>query len=532
MSISVPPLALQQPVEVPPVPIRFLGGLALVALAFLPTWVTFPSTWWQTGGHAFFVALFCGWLLWRDRALLRPTGHGVGVASLFIAALSVLWLMGYVLNVRLVHQAVVPAVLLLWLLATAGMSAFRVALPTVAAFYLAVPLWGALVRPLQSMTVFTNSLMLKLTGIEAVIEGDYITIPAGVFWVARGCAGLNFFEIGVFVATVYALLFLRSWQGRAASIALGALLAVVSNWIRVFGLVVIGHLTEMQSSLVSDHELYGWIIFSMSLAVFFFLARRVDALDARFASADAAREPTSQSDDNRRTVTSAPRARAVSWRTLVAPSGAAMLGPLLLLGSQGRPPSGEPSDATPGIAPTAEWTLQSQSAEPWQDRVRGDSSSAPTTWKPAYRGADEHRIVLYANDSVAVRVDRVLYRSQSQGKELINSENRLAPDSLTANGGIAGPVDETGRMVNVTAVRTASGVRLIWWWYNVANVNTHFGTEAKLLELAAFAARSPASELIAVSTPCLTDDCALAPATLYRFVSGRELPPESARQSP
>jgi len=52
---------------------------------------------------------------------------------------------------------------------------------------------------------------------------------------------------------------------RIAALLMGTALGLLANWIRIFALIIIGHITEMQSSLMSDHEFFGWALFAAIL---------------------------------------------------------------------------------------------------------------------------------------------------------------------------------------------------------------------------------------------------------------------------
>lgn len=493
----------------------------IIAVAFWQTWKTFPPAWLAFREHGFVVALLCGWLLWRDRAQLAGDGRRMPLANVAVVGLSVLWLVAFVLNSQLVYQATMPLLLLSWLLATAGWAAFRAALPIAGAFFFAVPIWSVLTRPLQTTTVFVNARLLDLAGIEATIDGDFITIRDGVFWVADGCAGVNYFEIGLLVSVMYSLLFLRTWKARGVAMLTAVTLTVVSNWLRVFGLIVIGHNTHMQSSLiVNGHGTYGWIIFAVTMLLFFLLVPRIDTLDRRLvgqsatAGADSPRTPAAAHVD---------RVAHGGWTAngLALSTGLAVLGPVLLMTTSVLPDSAPPSAFATGVSPSAEWVRQP--SLPMAETTRAPDSTAQTAWRPAYAGADEHRRERWTRGSEVVQVDRLLYVEQSQGKELVNSENHIAPDSLVAGDGLSAPLNGDGRRVRVAAVRTDAGVRLVWYWYHVAGRDTHSATDAKLRELVAFARRAPASELVAVSMLCTDEKCRGASRTLYTFVTGRTL---------
>jgi len=470
--------------------------VSLLAVLYWQTLVSFPLAWSEGQEQGFVVAILCGWLLWRDRALLTGDGRGMPAAAVLVAGWSMLWLVAWVLNARVVYQAVLPLLLLTWLLATAGTAAVRAALPVAGAFFFAIPVWSVFTRPLQSMTVAANQLLLRVAGIEATIDGDIIRIPEGVFLVAEGCAGVNYFEIGLLVSVIYALLFLRTWKARAIAVVAAAALTIVSNWLRVFGLIVIGHQTDMQSPLMKGHGTYGWIIFSVAMALFFAVLPWVDRLD-RSSSTDPAKPiPTT--------------AHPVSLLPVVLATAAALLGPLVLLLATTLRTTAPSTERPSGLHTSASW--------------QPDASSL-ASWSPEYRGADEHRRQGWRDGEFTVQVDRFLYIDQTQGKELVNSENRMAPDSLVVATGVSGSLNEFERKANVSVVKTERGLRLVWYWFHVAGRDTHSSTDAKLLELVSFARGAPASELVAVSTDCRDVRCDGATRTLYRFVTGRTLRP-------
>jgi len=518
---------------------RIALALVVTALAFGLTWATFPSTWIEKGSHQFVAAGFAGWLLWRARARVLVADEPLGIVAVAIGALSLAWMVTYVLNTRVLHQAIAPAILFLWLVSVGGVRVGRAALPAFAVFALTVPVWGALIRPLQSLTVMANAVLLSGTKITAQIEGDFIAIPAGLFHVASGCAGFNYFEVGLLISVIYSLLFLRSWPARFAAITAGVALSIVSNWLRVFGLIVVGHVTEMQSPLIASHGTYGWLIFAAVLALFFFLARPIERWDAK-------QRPAEDS------VVAIAGARTsadhfpIAWSTLSTPTAAAMLGPLFYLVVASQPTTHVVPLRVPGLAAATPWErVSAAELPPYGSASQVDISPGATTdsatplaaqdsinrrtpppWQLRYLGSDRHVTEEWRADDRSVRVERVIYLAQSQNKELINSQNRIGATEQTLGETRMGPLDETGRMVNASVVRTADGVRLAWHWFYVAGNSTHSGSQAKLQELVAFMTRASASELVVVSTECGESDCNDAARTLWQFVTNQR-PPEA-----
>lgn len=170
------------------------------------------------------------------------------------------------------------------------------------------------------------------------------------------------------------------------------------------------------------------------------------------------------------------------------------------------------------MLPSAEWALERALTTSLTDA--GVTRPSADAWMPAYIGADEHRTERWTRGNDVVQVDRLLYFEQSQGKELVNSENHIAPDSLLADAALSPPLDASGRVVRTTLVRTTDGTRLVWYWYHVAGRDTPSETRAKLLELLAVATRASPSELVTVSTMCADASCTAARTALRGVVTG------------
>lgn len=525
MSATHPPLSLDQASSRSNARTALLIGLAVVAVAFWQSWASFVLAWLDGREQGFMVAGFCLWYIWSRRDTLLQPGEGFGLASIPLAFLSLLWLVGMVLTARLVHQAAVPPLILGWILAVAGVPAALTALPVVATFFLIVPFWGVLGPVLQAITVMANAAMLSMTDINAKIEGTYITIPSGVFEVAAGCSGIKYLESGVLIAAIYGLLFLRTWRARAVAIALAAILSMISNWLRVVGLIIIGHRTEMQSPLIEDHNMYGWVIFAVTLSIFFVAARRIEALDDRLVANAVPKVDAAPAIVPQRSVTEHLRHAAL-------PTFAAVLGPVLLLGASLRSAERSAPDVLTSVTPTAEWVRAGtpvviKSPVPPEK----DSTRPATEYTPQFFGANERRTERWQADSVVVQVDRIIYFTQNQDRELINALNRIASWSDEISSGLLGPVDAQGRMVTATIARVGDGAHMVWSWFNVAGIDTHSRSEAKLLELVAWMSPDRAAELVTVSTPCGKTDCSAASRALYTFVAGREPPPDAPERA-
>jgi len=284
---------------------------------------------------------------------------------------------------------------------------------------------------------------------------------------------------------------------------LAAIIAIVANWIRVIGLIVIGHVTQMESGLMSAHSAYGWVVFIMSLLPFFYLARRVEKWDMSAESSDTSPPVTWGSSP-----TGAPGPQGSvpeEWlwkgssgilRRVTVTSALAVLGPVIYFVVSATPPADPPAGA--GISRLIE-------GEAW--RVVESAEARPFDWEPDYQGADDRQRFSLTDGEAHVYVDRLLYRDQRQGAELISYFNRIAPDPVLFDERVTGPIGVRRRFVRQALINTAQGPILVWSWFRVGGVETVSPIYAKILELLAFARRFSVAELVALSSACGPDNC-------------------------
>ena len=134
-----------------------------------------------------------------------------------------------------------------------------------------VPLWGVLTIPLQSLAVTAVSFMMRLTGISILVEPPFIHIPEGIFEIAYGCSGLRYVLVSMVISSIYIFLFISKLQKALIFIVVALSGALLTNWIRITLLILIGHWTDMTSSLVYDHNNFGWYIYAPFMILLFFL---------------------------------------------------------------------------------------------------------------------------------------------------------------------------------------------------------------------------------------------------------------------
>jgi len=478
-----------------------LGVLFLVVLvAFWPTLIAIPGTWASNSSHGYFVAGLIGWLVWRDRRkILASAGAGLSDLLPVLALLSVAWLLGAVMNIAVVHEGLWVAIVATWALATFGRQARPAILSIALTALLAVPVWSTLTPVLQRGTTIVSGGVTRMFGISAVIGYDTVTISTGTFVVSEACAGLSFFMAGLVLGAFYAHLFLRRWQTQLQVVLLAGAVAIVGNWIRVTTLIFIGEASEMKSGLLIDHGWQGWVIFVLLMIPTYFAGRTLERREA------------AGHQDSRRTADAAAVTDPRRVRRAVVAASIALVGPILYTGIGMIPRASDPDVGLTTLDLADSWN------------VAAVPESEVSAWMPDFEGVDRRVSWTLSNGESRVDARRYYFIDQKQGEELIQWGNRIAPDSMLISERLVGPIGQSGRIVREAIVWTGDELRLVWYWYRVAGIDTPLQSKAKFLELVAFLRRSAVAELITLSAVCDSDSCAAAAAAL-RTAAGDQKP--------
>jgi len=144
-------------------------------------------------------------------------------------------------------------------------------------FIFLLPVWGVLVTPLQNLSVMAVTIIMNLTPIPVFVQNEFVEIPSGTFEIAGGCSGLRYFITSLAISSLYIVLYIKSLKHASIFMTIAILGALVTNWIRITLLIVIGHQTEMTSSLMEDHNTFGWYIFLPFMFLLFMLGNKFES---------------------------------------------------------------------------------------------------------------------------------------------------------------------------------------------------------------------------------------------------------------
>ncbi len=463
-----------------------LGIIAGCVLLLAPTARSLHAEWTDfsrlTYTHGYLIAALSLLALLRaTRSFDRPAPDW-RVALLLVPA-GLCWLVAYRSSIELLHQLMLPAIAFVALAAAFGVANARKAWFPFVYIYFATSIWDVLNGPLQSLSVVVVRMMLNATSIPVHASGNELYIPEGSFAVDPGCSGLHYLIVALSLATIYGEVHRDSLKVRAQQVALAAVLALLSNWIRIYCVIVAGHLTDMQHYLVRvEHYNFGWGVFAVTILAFFWLV-------SRFAPAV---RPAAK-----------PVLSAVPVATLL--GGVALALAALAVG----PAFGllrplQPAAPIPGplLDQVADW--------------RGPAQYGGT-WDPLYPLSDRQERGSYQRKGRVVAAFIAEFDIQGQGKELVGYGNSLFNGLVQSTGG--GILESGGAPVRWKRVDVKGSESILAWRLRVGSHAYLHGISAQLGYGLASLAGTPRSAIVAAVAPC-DIDCNAALASARQLVDG------------
>ncbi|HSC66444.1 MAG TPA: archaeosortase/exosortase family protein [Cellvibrio sp.] len=188
-----------------------------------------------------------------------------------LAICSLGWYLFESLSISLPAYFMLIAVLCLFISTSFSTQLTLAILPTLGLLIFVIPVWSDLTGVLVELSSFVVGHAVKLSHLTVLLEGSSIFLPSGTIYIADGCSGIRYLIISLLMGYILILLNQYKLRNAIATLAIAGLLGLIANWLRIYLLVVIGYHSEMQSSLMHDHETFGWIVFACILipAIYF-----------------------------------------------------------------------------------------------------------------------------------------------------------------------------------------------------------------------------------------------------------------------
>lgn len=442
----------------------WLLSIPLFAIGLWAEWRDFFYLWSDSiiYTHGFLVlAGSCYLLFLRRKSLANLKISGSPLGLFFLAGASIVLMLSQAADIRVFRLLLVPVMIVFWGWSVWGKGFLRTAGGPIMLLIFAVPIWDDLSPILQHITVFFNNLLLQGVGIQAKIQEFYIILDVGTFLVEDGCSGVRYLMVALFLGAFYGQLYYQKYVSTFFLVVIAGALSMLSNWVRVFGIIAAGHYTEMETSLVEDHELFGWVVFLIfTLVPLFFISGRIEP----HANSNSPQASTYTSTDQ-------PRRPSLFWPTIAS---------VLLI--------------WPAILPLALQAETERVAQEWNPSlfraVPGWSGPLQhaNIWTPKYTRPDINLGGVYVNPELQqVQLQIIGYRIQTQNKELIFYGNSLFNRKEWQLVSEQKRLLENGYLQNLSTVNETIIQRrenneqvIIWSWYEVGDTLTDSRMEAKL----------------------------------------------------
>jgi len=497
---------------VPWVAIMVVCLLAWVLAVYGHTTYSMVSIWErsETFAHGFVVIPIFLYLLWRDRdhlATIEPKPFFP--ALLGVVAMGGVWLVSDRLSITSIPQFAMIAMVPFVVWTVLGTRTLKVLLFPLAFLFFAVPFGEFLVPPLMDWTADFAAAAIRLSGVPIFREGNFLTIPSGMWSIVEACSGLRYLIASFMVGCLFAYLSYRSPLRRTAFVAASLAVPIVANWVRAYMIIMLGHLTDNRLAVGADHLIYGWIFFGVVMVLLFWIGAkwREDNLPQHASGhvVVAGSPPTVN--------------RRATWTALAIALALSALWPLLEL------------QHASAHGPANERTLEPIAGrDGWQA-----SSTSFSSWHPDIYGASTELAQAFEKDGAPVGVFIAFFRKSSPESKAITSTNQLVrsqnkvwrPVALDAIATTA--IDGRSFSARTSVVDGGYRERLaVWQWYWVDGHVTTSAYVAKMYEvLAVLQGHGDPVAWVVVFTPTERDE-PQARATLDAFTTAMQAPIDAA----
>ncbi|MEW8506760.1 MAG: exosortase C-terminal domain/associated protein EpsI [Candidatus Thiodiazotropha sp.] len=485
-------------------------GFALIILVYLSTASGLLYTLWNdpspyAHGSAILIITLAliSKTFYSNKKHITINFNTIGLLLLFLSSIG--WFISSIVYIEILQQLFLILVFISFLIAIYGHRYARLFYIPLGLLILGLPIWDIFVPYFQDATTVTTLLLLQVTNIPSYSEGMYISIPEGTFKIATLCSGMRYQAASLIILAIYAYIYSLSVKRMIFYAILISFFAFVTNQLRVFIVIVSGHLTDMQHYFVrEDHVSLGWVLFAIMMIIFFQIVSRIDA---RSDNAETGSRLTSNEISKGNVYTNA------------------SLFLLVLLAVVSGPMLNYKYD-TPSGSLTKSQKLHLETLNDFRLTESGLHEKLPvwtdghTVCTGQYSNSDSKNIDLYVShfsyqneDLEAISINHRYYNPYEW--ERIDSSTR----NITLNSGLNINAIETILSQNLRLKNKqfdTAKKRVIWSWYHIGNSTQSNVYIAKLRNLYETIMGNPAISIYIISTD-LIDDAEKARQTLLDF---------------
>ncbi len=413
----------------------------------------------DTYSFAFLVAPVSLYIIWNRRQQLAGyRAQPLWAGLLLLVPCGLLWLASEAADLSVGRQLALVGTLQGLLLTTLGWRIYKALLFPFLYLWLLVPAADVFLPSLQLMVTGATVAGLNLLGIPTTSEGILIVADGATYRIVEGCASLDFLLGSLAFSLVYANLLYRRFKRRAAFVAAALAAAVAANLFRTISIIYLTDVSEGRINLAIDHQLYGWVMFLVTVVVLMAMGLRFRE-DGEDIDADGDAKRPRADYPERRYAFVATGAAAVLLASL-APAYAVYTATAEAV----------PANLAIGTPPTL---------APWR------AAAADSDWQAVFPASDLNLSRRYITAGQGVDLFIAYYWRQRPGAELVAWGNRVA-DGRTWHlfSSVTRQVEVEGRQLAVTETRLLAKQRrrLVWHWNWIDGRFTASRLTTKLLQ--------------------------------------------------
>ncbi len=456
----------------------------------------------DTYNYGFLVVACVLYLLYLQKdkfraAAIQPFFWAVLPLVVFV----LIWFTARLVDVQKAQFLVIPFIIISSITLCFGFNYLRIALLPLSILFFAMPIWDVLWPFLQDITTFVTHEVLLLIGKPVFVEEHTLRLPGGAFYIDTSCGGLRYLLVSAILSLMYSSMNELSLKQGAGLLLASLLLSFLANWIRVLIVVLIGDATQMQSSIVEDHENLGWLVYFLTVLVPLFFITKFIPVDPHSPIVDGV--------SDKKVITAETKMQLGAYVIALVVIVAGPVSSALLL----------QQDATD----LPELTVPEPLA-PWSSKYNLPIAES-TEWQPISRNASQELRAEYTREAGIVELYLVHYRKQSQDAELINVGNQLFDEELWTSQNesleILDPNLASGALSQINALEIVSRTgkhKLLWYWYQVGNRSTANTYMAKVFQIFGLLEGRTDATLVVLASDC-EQECLQAGDLIHSFMT-------------
>jgi len=452
------------------------------AFIFNEAWSSLIALWlkmdyaYSMGLLALALAVYSIYLKRNAIAASAQKPHIISYIFLFGSALA-LTLSSY-LNIQIGSQLMLVPILFFGICSIAGLKAASITAIPLLYILFAIPVWDYLNPLLQALTTLVSTFVVELLKMPALIQGNTISLPYGALEIAGGCSGLRYFIVTLILVLYFSQQRPNSTRVVITMFCVAAGFSLIANWVRVVLLIVIAHQTNMESSLVADHEMFGWVIYIFTMLPCLLLLLKIEKRGLAQKNNVTAKKKEQTSIN-----------RGSSPRYLLLSILAISAAPILMgVAQHKQAKSYAETNFETVLAPTSDgWTIKTTQEPPFETGFSGMDKESNFQLINTFTGA-----------ILSVKV--LQYGPEKQGAELVNNNNQLASEDWLTDSTKRKDFYNQSILTNKLNQKFA-----VSWYYRIAETRTTHELKAKLSQLASVFENAPVKALVATSIQCPTN---------------------------